>query len=228
MSPGGLAEDGHVARVASERRDVIVDPSQRGDLVEQRHVARTVEPRVDVVEVAEAECAEPVVHGDDDDVAAQRELGGVEEASRADRERSTVDPHHHRPRRARPRARPGREDVQVEAVLVDGDVDDPTEPARFERLRRARRPRGRVAHARPGLDRLGRPEPALADRRRGERHTPELRDAAFVEPPHAAERELDLDAHAPPRFAGRTTRPGRADGSARSPSTCTGVPLTST
>ena len=82
MSAGRLAEDGDVAGVATERGDVVADPLERGDLVEQRHVARAGEPLVEMVEVGEAERAEPVVDGDDDDVAATRQLGGVEERAR--------------------------------------------------------------------------------------------------------------------------------------------------
>lgn len=39
-----LAEDGHVVRVAAEYRDVLLHPSQRGDLVEQAKVHRAVWP----------------------------------------------------------------------------------------------------------------------------------------------------------------------------------------
>ena len=69
---------------------------QRGDLVEQRDVARAREPLVEMVEVREAERAEPVVDRDHDHVAATRQLGGVEERARPDVERAAVDPDHHR------------------------------------------------------------------------------------------------------------------------------------
>ena len=70
MTTRRLAEDRDVVRVAAERGDVVTHPLQCGDLVEQRDVARAREAVVEMVEVREAERAEPVVDGDDDHVAA--------------------------------------------------------------------------------------------------------------------------------------------------------------
>ena len=196
--------------VASERGDVVAHPLERGNLIEQRHVSRSREPRVEMVEVGEAERAEPVVDGDDDHVAAARQFSGIEEGTRADVERATVDPHHDgmvcaTDSRLRARTESGGEHVQREAVFADRDVDDPAERRRLHRLRRAGTPLGGVAHAAPWLRRLGREEATLPHRRSRERDATELGDAARHEPVELAQIERDPHAHVRARLGGRTT-----------------------
>ncbi len=201
-----LAEDRDVGRVATERGDVVADPTECGDLVEQGDVARAGEPRVEMVEVREAERAEPVVHGDHDDVAATRQLGGVEERARPDVERAAVDPDHDRSVRGtrfRARTDRGREHVEREAVLAERDVEHAAERCGLVRLRCAWAPSRGVTHPGPRLHRLRRQEPALAERWRRERNAAELRDPVGCEPLQLA--VVERDPHVRGRFGGRTT-----------------------
>ena len=70
--PGRLAEHRDVGRVAAERRDVVAHPVERRDLVEEAGVARPLEAVGQLLEVQEAEHAEAVVDGDDDDAPRRR------------------------------------------------------------------------------------------------------------------------------------------------------------
>lgn len=97
LGAGGLAEEGDVGGVAAELFDVGADPGESGGLVEQAVVSGGVVGALGgeggVGE--EAEDAETVVHGDDDDVAVSEELavltalGGASVAKAA-----AVDPEH--------------------------------------------------------------------------------------------------------------------------------------
>ena len=94
---GGFAEDGDVGGVATEGGDVAVDPGDGGGLVQEAVVAGGVVGRFggEFGMGEEAEDAEAVVHGDDDDVAVGEELavlaglGGA-----AGGEAAAVDPDH--------------------------------------------------------------------------------------------------------------------------------------
>ena len=176
---GRLAEDGDAGRIAPERRDVPLDPGERGDLIEGAVVAGRGVPgfraQQGMNEVAEH--PEPVVDGHQHHAplrqarAVVRDVGAV-----ADPQSAAMDPHQHR--RAVFRSRRGP-DVQVEAVLahpVHARVVEPARRARNRVLHARRCGFGRVAHAVPRRRRLGRTPPQVAHRRGRERHAPEDRD----------------------------------------------------
>src|SRR6187401_2226854 len=75
---GGLAEDGHLRRVSSDRRNVPADPLQRSDLVEQPVIPRRAMWRffrqLGVRE--ESQRTDAIVDADDND-SLFRELGAV-------------------------------------------------------------------------------------------------------------------------------------------------------
>ena len=76
---GRLPGDRHAGRVAAERRDVVVHPSQRGNLIEQPVVARRVVARL-LVEIRvreKPEHADPVIEGDDDQALRGQSLAVV-------------------------------------------------------------------------------------------------------------------------------------------------------
>ena len=70
--PRRLTRDGHLARIAPEPGDVVVHPTQRRLLVCQAVVA-DVAGRAQSRVRQEAQRAQPIVDGDDDDVAAARQ-----------------------------------------------------------------------------------------------------------------------------------------------------------
>jgi hypothetical protein len=121
-----LADDGHRARVAAERRDVVAHPFQGRNLVEKAEVRRRVGQEREPLD------AEPVVDRDGDEAVAG-ERGPVRQrygAGPVD-ERAAVDPHED----GQPtRARVGSPDTQVE-VLVAWDRG-----VRHERVVRGEKP----------------------------------------------------------------------------------------
>ena len=114
MPPADSTGDGHLVRVAAEVGDVVPDPAQRRLLVLQSVVA-DVAGRPERRMGQEPQRAEPIVDGDDDDVAPRDQPPAVVGLAAAAHERAAVDPHHHRPRRSRRRRRPH---VEGQAVLV--------------------------------------------------------------------------------------------------------------
>jgi hypothetical protein len=92
----GLAEDRHPARVAAEGADVVLHPAQGGLRVGQGQGPRAGRALLGAEGGVgdEAERTQPVVDGDHDDVAEQRELACVVGAARAEDERPAVDPDH--------------------------------------------------------------------------------------------------------------------------------------
>ena len=73
----GLAHDGHVAGIAAEVRDVVMDPLQGGHEVQDAHVAGVLEGRARGGEVGEAEGVEPMVHAHEHDVPRAGEVRAV-------------------------------------------------------------------------------------------------------------------------------------------------------
>ena len=75
----GLAEDHHVARVAAEGFDVVVNPVERGDQVELTDVARVRVFRAagEAGEIEIAEQIQPMIERDEHDVAFLREPHAV-------------------------------------------------------------------------------------------------------------------------------------------------------
>ena len=96
-----FAENRHPVGVAAERRDVLLDPAQSGELVPQREVV--VESVAEIAELESAENAYPVGDVDDHDVPVRRQPRPVVQLklTRAEHERTAGDPDHHRQRRRR-------------------------------------------------------------------------------------------------------------------------------
>lgn len=93
MRTGGLAEGGHVGRVATECRDVVLYPAQGQDLIAQPQVIRT-DPRWRQV----TEDAEPVAHVDHHHIAGAGQGRGIVfgRLPAAGDVRAAVKPHHDR------------------------------------------------------------------------------------------------------------------------------------
>ena len=118
----GLAHDGHVAGVAAEVRDVVMDPLQGRDEVQDTYVAGVLEVRTRRGEVGEAEGVEPMVHAHEDDVAAAGEVRPVIAVlldAVAGGKAATVHPHKDRALLSVRRRSPH---VQVQAVFADIEV----------------------------------------------------------------------------------------------------------
>lgn len=65
-SSRGLAPDGHTARVAAEFRDMFLNPLQSTSLVQEAGIQLTI--GLDVFRCQEAECAEPVLNLNGDEI----------------------------------------------------------------------------------------------------------------------------------------------------------------
>src|SRR3546814_11476324 len=72
-----LPEEGDIARIAPEGRDVALDPLERDDQVELPRIAAIGEARIEPREIEIAKRAQPVADGDHDDIAARREAGAI-------------------------------------------------------------------------------------------------------------------------------------------------------
>ena len=186
---GRLATDGHLPGVAAEVGDVVVDPLQRGDLVADAVVLRSGEGGVEVAELHEAEHAEPVVDGHDDDVTLPSERGAVVGVAGTGGVGAAVDPEEHRA--AGPVRRRGV-DVEEEAVLVPNDV------ARRQGARRGPGDLGRrgaetggVVDAVPPADGYRWREAASPGGWLGVADAEELVDAVAFPAPDRAERGVD-------------------------------------
>jgi hypothetical protein len=97
LGAGGLAEDGDVGGVATEGGDVAADPGDGGGLVHEAVVAGGLGGRFggEFGVTEEAEDAEAVVHGDDDDAAMGEELAVLAILGGASGgEAAAVDPDH--------------------------------------------------------------------------------------------------------------------------------------
>ena len=151
---GRDAADRHVARVAAERRDVLLHPAQRLALVFERVAA--VEVRAERRVRHEAERAEPVVRRDDDEVAFARQVIERIQLGAAADERAAIEPHQHRARLARRRGRHGH--VEVQAIFVVARFGE----AEAHDLRAGRPVFARIEFARPGRDGSGRFEAQIA------------------------------------------------------------------
>ena len=165
---GRLAAQCDAARIAPEGLDVALDPAQHGLLVQDAVIAERVTFAVQRWVGKESEQAQPVIHRHDDSRAAVGPAGGelaaVVVARLAVDVSTAVDPHDHRV----PLAVVGeirREDVQVQAVLVDAART--REGAQFRHLRAGACEPGRIAWRAPMLDRLRRPPAQLTHRGRG-------------------------------------------------------------
>ena len=115
---GRLPSDRDFRWVAAEFGDIVADPPQCGLLVGQSVVA-DVAVRAQRRMGQEPQGAQPVVDGDDDDVALGRHPTGVVDVGAAVEEAAAVNPHHHR-LLARPAGAVRGPDVEVQAVLTGG------------------------------------------------------------------------------------------------------------
>ena len=114
-APGArrFAEHGDVAGVATECRDVVANPSKRGDLIEDAVVAgcAVVRIRGQFLVREEAHHAEAVVDADQHHALLGERAAVVHgQVPVADLQCAAVNPHHHRDRIARGGPRP---DVEV-------------------------------------------------------------------------------------------------------------------
>ena len=151
-----FAEDGDTVGVSAERGDVVAHPAQRRQHVAQPEVG--VEPATrggELGQVEEAERAEPIVHGDDDHLAAAGQYPTVVErlARRAQDVGAAVHPHHHRlvVTRSGIRRRP---DIEGQAVLAlrRAEVD---RDSGVDGLRADAAETGGVGDVGPGCGRFG-------------------------------------------------------------------------
>jgi hypothetical protein len=115
-SSGGLAEEGHIAGVATEPGDVGPHPLQGGLLVHDPVVAGRAAGIAQGRVGQEAHGAEPVVDGDDDDAPGNEGPSFGIGRGVAGGEGTAVDPDHDR---VGALAR-GRVDVEIETVLAFG------------------------------------------------------------------------------------------------------------
>ena len=149
-----LAEHHHPAGIAAERRDVAADPAQRQDQIELPGIAAVGKPIRQAGKIEIAERVQPVIDRHDDDVARRRErpavILGIDDA--AVRIGAAVDIDHHRAAGAR--VRPGRPDIEEQAILAGG-----ADPAG---LRRGRREAGGIGDIAIGQRRAGRLKPGRA------------------------------------------------------------------
>ena len=113
-------QDRHLARIATERRDVPLDPLQRELLVQNPVVARDLAGRFggECRMRHEAQGAEAIVDGDDDD-ALLHQLGRIVFVAFAQEQRPAMDPEHDRVVLL---VVVGREYVEEQAILVQGAV----------------------------------------------------------------------------------------------------------
>ncbi len=192
---GRLAEDGDAAGIATEGRDVGLNPAQRRDLIEMAVVAgRPIGLLGAQIRMRqEAEAAEPVVHRDDHDAVARQPVPLEDrQGSRSHQECAAVEPDHHRTLLVARRR--GRPDVQIEAVLAFrlwAEIADRglgTIGLNAARPERHRRPR-----AAPRLRRLRRPPAQCSERRARIGHAFEGANCTIVAP--AAGEQPTLDAH---------------------------------
>ena len=117
--PGAFSPQRHVVSVSSELLNIPLDPVERHQLIEQSHVARSRH----VIEAEEAERADAVANGDDDDVIHGGEYAAVVEvqSGRAAVEPAPKDPDEHGelvPVRAAVR-RGWDPETEVQAILAD-------------------------------------------------------------------------------------------------------------
>ena len=195
----GLAEDRDVSRIAAERRDVLLDPAERGDDVEHADVAGVgpLLAAAEIRQVEEPEQVQPVVDRHDDDVFLAREIGAVVEqpVAGAAAEPAAVEPHHHRPIA---RAEAWREDVDAQTVFAHflaaierPDFGDGAAAV----VRRALGDLHRIAHARPRRGLHRRHEPIRAGGRRAVRHAEELVDTEAHQAADFSRARLDDGRH---------------------------------
>ena len=180
---GGLAGNGHPARIPAESRDIALHPFQARLLVQVAEVGRSVRLfPADLRVGQEAQGADPVIDGDHHDAPAGNPLPvkfhfrGITALEAAAEE---PDQNGHllvRLLRLCP-------DVQVKAVLAHGDFRIHMPLPAVDVVSQARNPlhgngrkTGAVPHARPAFTGLGRPPAVLTHRRRGKGNPLEGRD----------------------------------------------------
>ena len=181
----GLAEDGHVRRIASERGDVPLHPLEGGDLVHVGVVALELFRMLAAQrgEREEAEALQAVVEGDEDDaLPGERDPRRAGEGAAAEHEGAAVDPHHDR--QLRPRFGPGRPPHVDEQAVLRGGLRDRPGAGREARLRAVRAELARIALSLPRGHGLGRTPAIGADRRGGKGDPLEAGDVPFG---HAAD-----------------------------------------
>ena len=188
---GGLAEDGDIAGITAEMRDVVAHPGQRLDLIEQPLIAggrdATVRHRG---QRREAQDSQPIVDGDHHHIAVASEGSALVDTlgARADGEAAAVDPHHYRSFAGTP----GRPDIEGQAVLGLGTgfgAHDVVQRALVLGRPVAELPR--IPNPGPG-QRVRRRQPAsLADRRRGIGNALEYQHAALFVTLQLAAADLD-------------------------------------
>jgi len=164
---GGFAEQGHIARIAAELRDVLAHPFQRRDLIEETIVAKQgiwiFLGQRGVGE--ESEPSHTIVEADEYD-AALGEMRSVVNGGRASAidETAAVDPDHDGQLAECPLD--GRPHVEIQTVLV-GLGAQRRGVAGERKLHTIGRIGGGGSHALPCRDRLRRAPAILAGGRRG-------------------------------------------------------------
>src|SRR5204863_8898998 len=114
-----LTGDGHSAGIAAETGDVLLHPTQRGVLIEKSIIARRFVRRLpsQLRQREEAEYAQPVVDGDDDDALAGHALAvvaGFRPVAAYEATAIKIN-QHGKPFSIRPGGRP---DVEIETVFT--------------------------------------------------------------------------------------------------------------
>ncbi len=213
----GLPEDGDVAGIAAEIRDVIAHPLERLDAIEHAHVARLrILRAAQIRQVQVAEYVEPVVHCHHYDVMLGRQVRSAIHLPIAGTRRiaAAVEPHHHRPLAAAGALGPH---IHMQTIFRARAVGLGLLRHRFRYQYRGVLRRGRahlkcIANSGPALDFRGRQEAPGAFRRRPVRNAFEHADLALDCAAQLARGGVD---HRPCSVAGRRNRPRPRDRAAR-------------
>ena len=165
-----FAEERDTVGISAERGDVVAYPAQRRQHVAQPEIGVEPAPRgVELGQVEESERAEPVVHGDDDHLAATGQHSAVVErlARRAQDVGPAVHPHHHR-LAVTGRGVRRRPDIEGQAVLALRRAEVDRDPG-VDGLRADAAEAGRVGDVGPALRAVR--APATSGRRSAARRT---------------------------------------------------------
>src|SRR6266576_4685669 len=123
-SAAGLAKDGHRVWITSKLRDVRTHPFQRLNDVQHADVAGVRKVRAEFAQIRKAQNIEAMIDGNDDHVAAPREISAViiGRRSRTGGEASPVTPEHYGAFRATvaSKAHGGRPNVEHQAIFTLG------------------------------------------------------------------------------------------------------------
>ena len=113
--PAELSENRHSVRIAAKRRDVALNPPQRGSLVHIAIVAAHIVRRLGRQRRMRKEAAppHPIIHADDDDPLARERVRRVQRRLPV-HQRGTMDPHHDG---ERPGSGSGAPNIERQAIL---------------------------------------------------------------------------------------------------------------